>query len=242
MMRPINKQQSGFTIIELMIATLVFSVILLVITAGVVAFTNQYYKGVTSSNTQATARAVMDAITQDIQFGSNVTSSATNSDDPVGNKPGNFCAGGHEYTYLTGHELISSGTPIASGKQQSHNVLVQSYGCSTAPANGFPAGATANRLDTSAHELVGQHMRLAVLRVVPVTGVGLVNNVLWQVTVRVASGDDDLLCTPTHAGTCKGTQKMSALDFTSDELTCKNGSGSQFCSVAQLQTTVEKRL
>jgi len=48
-----KRLQSGFTLVELMIATMVFSVILLVITYGVVRFTNSYYKGLNSSTTNS---------------------------------------------------------------------------------------------------------------------------------------------------------------------------------------------
>ena len=53
-----QSSQSGFTIVELMIATLVFAMVLLVITVGVMSFTRAYYRGINQSNTQRVARAV----------------------------------------------------------------------------------------------------------------------------------------------------------------------------------------
>ncbi|HPG37411.1 MAG TPA: prepilin-type N-terminal cleavage/methylation domain-containing protein [Candidatus Saccharibacteria bacterium] len=67
-----RRQQSGFTIVEMMIATAIFSIILLIITAGVMAFSRQYMRGQTASNLQFTARQVTAQMGQDIQFGTGV--------------------------------------------------------------------------------------------------------------------------------------------------------------------------
>src|SRR4051812_3835737 len=58
----------GFTMVELMIAISVFSLVLVLITTGILRFTRQYYKGVISSKTQDAARAVVDDVTRAIQF------------------------------------------------------------------------------------------------------------------------------------------------------------------------------
>lgn len=62
----------GFTIIELLIATVVFSVILLILTGAIVQFGRIYYRGNVDSKTKEATRAVMNSIAQDIQFGSTV--------------------------------------------------------------------------------------------------------------------------------------------------------------------------
>src|SRR5262249_25193419 len=71
-----DSRQAGFTIVELMVATLVFSTILIVITYGVLSFTRAYYNGVTNSTTQDTARNIISTISQAVEFngsGINVT-------------------------------------------------------------------------------------------------------------------------------------------------------------------------
>jgi prepilin-type N-terminal cleavage/methylation domain-containing protein len=75
---PQTEKSSGFTIVELMISTLVFSVILLVVTFGIVHFTNSYYRGINGSTTQDTARTIVDSVTQAIQFSSGTITSGTN--------------------------------------------------------------------------------------------------------------------------------------------------------------------
>src|SRR5687768_12937296 len=61
-------KNSGFTIIELMIATVVFSTILLIITGGIVQIGKAYYKGVISARTQNTTRQLTDEVTRNLQF------------------------------------------------------------------------------------------------------------------------------------------------------------------------------
>ena len=65
-----NTSQNGFTILELMIATTVFSTILLVCTYGLIQIGNTYYKGATIARTQSVARSIVDDIAYEIQYNS----------------------------------------------------------------------------------------------------------------------------------------------------------------------------
>ncbi len=103
-MRPVvNKNQSsGFTMIELLIATTVFSMVLLVCTVALIQIGKTYYRGITSSQVQNRARAAIDDISQAIQF----------SGEPVTpidkiSSPYHFCAGDKRYTFLLGKQLES---------------------------------------------------------------------------------------------------------------------------------------
>lgn len=58
----------GFTIIELLIATVTFSLVLLIITGAIIQFSRVYYKGVVTSKTQETARSVADELARAAQF------------------------------------------------------------------------------------------------------------------------------------------------------------------------------
>ncbi len=64
-----TKNSNGFTILELMIATTIFSTILLLCTYGLIQVGNTYYKGATTARTQAVARSIMDDISYEIQYG-----------------------------------------------------------------------------------------------------------------------------------------------------------------------------
>lgn len=179
----------GFTIVELMIATLVFSVILLIVTSGILQVTRTYYKGVTEANTQTAARNVIDAISQAIQFNGGAVQ------PPTGSAPGTsyeFCVGSTRFRFMLGSELSSS----PSGTQTRHAMLKDT-------ASNCTAGSTAsiNTPAATGDELLSLRMRLSGLSV---TDLG---NNLYKITVRVVYGDDDLLSNPASpTATCLGVQ------------------------------------
>lgn len=70
-MNPV-KNQHGFTILELMIATMVFGVMMLFATTGMIEIGRAYYKGITSSKTQEVARSVERDVANAVQGGKNL--------------------------------------------------------------------------------------------------------------------------------------------------------------------------
>jgi hypothetical protein len=95
-------------------------------------------------------------------------------------------------------------------------------------------------------------MRLIKFGVTNVTGDA--TGTLWNVTVGVVYGDNDLLCdanvtpsTASHGCAAKApaftadSQVMSTVTA-GHTLSCKSATGSQFCSVVVLNTVVKKRL
>ena len=175
----------GFTIVELLIATLVFSVILLAVTVGIIQITRVYYKGINEANTQDTARGVMDTISQAIQFSGSAVS-ATQSSAPGAST--SFCIDNQQFSYILGYQLVES----SPGTNQTTKALWQS---TTSGCTGNP-GAAASGL-----ELLSPKMRLSNLTVSQVNG----DPNIWKVSVRVVYGDDDLLNNPTSTtASCKG--------------------------------------
>jgi hypothetical protein len=71
---------------------------------------------------------------------------------------------------------------------------------------------------------------------------------LSVIKLKIAYGEPDLLCSPSIAGTAKGSCQAGATDYTSaDAITntdtmCKAHIGSQFCSVVELSTMAQQRL
>lgn len=63
-----NNKQSGFTIFELMIATVVFGSLLAMLTATMIAMSNQFYRGVNTSKTQQVSRTIANQIARTIQL------------------------------------------------------------------------------------------------------------------------------------------------------------------------------
>jgi prepilin-type N-terminal cleavage/methylation domain-containing protein len=209
---PAKQSTHGFTIIELLVATMVFAVVLLVVTGGILQIARVYYKGVTESNTQNTARSIMDTISQAIQFsGGTVTTTATS---PVAGNSYAFCVGNQQFSYTLGWQAEDGPDAV---KHQSYHTLVQNNisGCtsSTAPQN-------VRNQTVSGRDLMGPHMRLSNLSVTNIA----TNQ--YRIQIRVVYGDDDLLNGPTTAtASCKGIQ-----------------AGTQFCSVSELSTVVIKRV
>jgi len=212
--------QTGFTIIELLIATLVFSMVMILITVGVLSFTRAYYKGVNQSNTQNVARTVLEAIAQRIQFsGDKVTS-------PIGQAPDGsvgFCIGNERYSYLPGWQLTD--TAPNQGLSQSKHALVRD---SPGLCGGLSAQPVRDGSTVSGTELLSPGMRISKLSVEK-----LANGEMYRITVRVVYGDDDLLFS--QSGNAAGPKAADAACLASI-------SGAEYCAESELSTVVQKRI
>ncbi|HEX7963913.1 MAG TPA: prepilin-type N-terminal cleavage/methylation domain-containing protein [Candidatus Saccharimonadales bacterium] len=177
----------GFTIVELMMATLVFSLILLLVTIGVLQVNRVYYKGVTEANTQNVARGIMDTIAQAIQFdGGTVTPLPTNS-APVAGSQYYVCVNNQQFVYRPGYQLVT-GSP---GTHQTTQSLIQRTISGSCAAPGGPV---------TGRELLSPNMRLSNLQI---SQIGTTN--LYKVQVSVTYGDDTVMNNPiTAAPTCLG--------------------------------------
>jgi prepilin-type N-terminal cleavage/methylation domain-containing protein len=215
------RPQTGFTIIELMIASLIFSTVLVLITVGVLYFTSMYYKGVNLTATQTTTRKIVDNIAQAIQF-SGGTITAPGVDTATGASV--MCIGSKRYTYKTDRQVVEA---VTNATYEVHHGLVVDIPTSgictnTTGVTGFTnAGALGG---TSQFELVGTDQRLNNFSV---TRVGTTNS--WLISVSVSFGAYDLF--------------TSTLDTDPQAYeSCKATDGSQYCAAAKLTTTVEKRV
>ncbi len=212
--------QRGFTIIELLIATTVFSVVLLLCSFSLLQIGKTYYKGLTSSRTQSAARAALDDIAQAIQFSAgNIYAIKTGTGGTS-----YFCVSDKRYTFVPGQQLTSS--------PSSHALVRDNPGTCSDPG-GWPT--------SDANELLGVHMRLVRLEICQPGELGQydvppsttchhhtpINSNLYSINIRVVYGDDDLLTDSDGDG---------ILD------SCKAGAGSQFCAVSDLTTAVQKRV
>jgi len=211
------RAMAGFTIIELLVATLVFSVVMLIIAIGVMQFNHAYYAGITQSNTQNTARAIVENISQAIQFsGEQVSSQITASGSEMG-----LCIGNDRYSYRLGWQLVD-GTPNTANHQTDHALVMDTPGnCSGMSAQDF-----SKPLANGSTELLSTNMRISNLSVTPLAG----SDNLYKIDVRVVYGDDDLLRSPSGGGP------------TASDVVCQAGSGSQFCAVSELSTVVQRRI
>lgn len=208
-------RQKGFTIIELMIATTMFSVILVVATSGVVAIGRLYYKNLTSARTQEATRTIMDQLARARQFSGDKKNFAPMT---VSNYEA-FCFGENRFIYATDHRQVKEGGP---------RVLTYSERNASSPVcePEFTSGSEV----VAGEEMLGTNMRLLKI------DVSSVGDKKYRVLVKVAYGDNGLLTSYEDDGTLKpGQDPADAL--------CKNGvAGSSFCSVSELVTIVNRRI
>ena len=181
MIYSIKRNTSGFTIIELMIATIVFSVILLIATYGILNVGRIYRKSLTSNQVQQTTRAIIDTVTQNIKFNG-----------------GSFAAGNNVYC-LGNSKRLSINPNVQFVSNATHGLVLENITCTNPPTSlnfaSFPSGAK---------ELLGPRMRVVNFYIcypnmtpTPpdctdsiVQGLG---TSLYYVYIRVISGDSDLI-------------------------------------------------
>lgn len=218
MMKKASKlSQRGFTIIELLIATVVFSVILMLASSAVVQIGRLYYKGITQSKTQEKTRAIADEVSQSIQFGNGTKQNGATATQ--------FCLGDTRYTFNVNRKVTS---------RANYGLVAKRLGGADISCNN-----PGYRPDLEGEEMLATNMRLMDFSVValPVSGA---SDKAYQIRVKVAYGDNDLL---THYADNAVDTTPPLPSPASKDATCKTGiSGSSFCATAQLDTIVKKRL
>lgn len=164
----IHRNQAGFTIVELMIATAVFATVLVVITIGIIHFSRGYYRGVYTSQTQTAARQAVDTISQAVQFGTATVNAPQTS---IGGDKYIFCAGGYVFVYELGK--------MYRPNQASNN------GFYTQPMHNGSCAEQGN--SDGRRQLLGDKMRVANLSFTS-EGRGV-----YTISMRLAYGEDELL-------------------------------------------------
>jgi prepilin-type N-terminal cleavage/methylation domain-containing protein len=221
----INKSMSGFTIIELMISTTIFSLVLMICLGGILQITKMYYRSVTQNNTRETARSIADEIGEAIRFssqsialGAPVVGPQITVDDTT-EDTSYFCIGNKRYTYAIDRQVKPE--PKVGLKEKKHALWVDTPEACSAAADLDDE----NLADGGGRDLVPVNMRLYELSV---SSVGTSGD-MFEISVGVAYGDDDLLSPrPADSPT---------------ELTCEGAfAGVEFCATTNLRVTVQKRL
>ncbi len=242
-----NKIQNnikGFTVIELLIATVIFSIVLLVLTQTIISITNNYYHGVIQTQTEQVVKNINNDIVQQIQF---ATSESIVSEPPVHEWPrdgnvsilksnigfktvnsveGYLCIGSNEYIYQK-NGIVKQSSP--NNDHQAYGSLVLTYDPNC--KNPGPTMGSLNKTWNFSHNpfipngvntvlnLIPNNMRLVKLDVTKVLGF----QNLYKVDVEVAYGQD---------GIAVGT----GYDATKHVCFAK----SYYCATSELVTYVEK--
>jgi type II secretory pathway pseudopilin PulG len=242
-----SKNLGGFTIVELLIASAVFSLVLLVALTGFLELGRIFYKGVSNTQTQDVLRQVVGDISSNVKIASSSGSVQPPATTTTG-AYGYLCAGTYRYTYgfYKNSSASAPGRPIAYNATTSANydpgTVAPSFGLlkdrlpgeGTCPgpcvsSAGSPSSVAACNsancgsqgclaLDTNnPTEMLASGMRLGSISLT-----GSPGSDLYNLGVTIAYGDNTVL-----------GYSASNIPF------CTGGSASQkFCAVDQLSTTI----
>lgn len=228
----LSKNDSGFTILELIIATAIFSGALLILMLGFLSISQSYTRGLTVTETQNTTRNILNSISQSLQFGDISTyqlpSGQATNQLPSGQTPsGWFCADNYIFAYTLGEEVINGQNAIE--QVPSPSCPSPGTNCPTQDAGGaISADCYAN--SPGAVELLGPRMRLAALTITPES------QGTYQIDVKVVYGDDSFL----HGVVASGNTYY--YDIGSGKVTCTGQATDDFCATSELQTVVGPRI
>lgn len=209
-----KSDQRGFTIIELMMATFAFSVVLLIASNAIVQIGRMYYKGQIQSRTQEAARTISEEITRSFQF-TNGRFSRVVPVEADGWPPyqRQFCLNDTRYTYSIDQRVRPGITGLNAHK--------------LGPAEECKGSA-------DGVEMLGQNMRILRFDIQSLDAA----EKTYQIDLRIAYGEDDLLTHYPDNATF-GTPPIAP----PDDATCKSGvAGNHFCATSRLDNIVRKRL
>lgn len=218
-----RRDQRGFTLVELMVATTVFTVIMASVAAMLVQYSNSQRKAVNETTVQNAARDVVDRVSQSLQFEGRTVTGLTSADNTIG-----YCIGTTRYSVALGRQVTSSST---------HAAMVDQVGIGCGGSAQQVRTATSGLLGT---ELMGGQMRVARFEVTS-SQAGL-----YTVTLRVVYGATDLLCSQAASVSCSKDNNGTSTVFDGKDIPgdteCKAGNDARFCAVSELATTVRSRL
>lgn len=227
--RSLNPQ--GFTIVELMIALTILSIILLAATVVLANIGQLYSKGVNTANVQSTTRNVVGDLVAALQFGDPMFNTGSHAYTPAGSNQAvtvhSLCFGVTRYSYILDEEESTS--PDYTLKDSSGNADPQTYhvlwqDTMSSPASCQPLNITSQAVNevnaSNGRELAPLRTRLTAFDVTPTTSVSS----LYNVTVGLAYGDNDLL---------QGSGANTV---------CTGGTGQEYCATSFLKTIAGQRL
>jgi prepilin-type N-terminal cleavage/methylation domain-containing protein len=165
------KDQRGFTILELMIATTVLSVILILVSVMMTSIGKLYQKGVNQSRVQGAVRTITNDVSQNLQL-SESPQIATNDGKTA------YCIGSDRYTAVIGRQLGTG--QEADETPRAKPVLFHDK----TPTD----GCTTDNLDAvHGTELIPDKSRLLEFKIAEVF------SGTYKIEVAIAYGDYDLL-------------------------------------------------
>ncbi len=216
----LSNRQSGFTLIELMISTGVFSVILLICTTAILVIGQQFHKASISAITQDTARTIMEDVSREVQLSGRAPSAVVTNAIPTPSVSA-ICVGTVRYNFILDYELEDVQVVDAVNRHAPHVLWKDS---NPNPSSCVAQDITTPTPATSGRELMAIHTRLK-----PASGFGITNNdstgvtqTLYNIDVSIIYGDN------------------AVIDTVNNNCVSRSGGGS-FCGLSELHTAVYRR-
>lgn len=252
-----KQSNAGFTIIELMIAISILSMLLLLCTFGIMRISQSYYRGIIRAKTQTTTRAIFDNLTQNVQFngvGSILTKTENTSDGSANYEVRTICIGAQRYSFALNYQQNDQ-SPAANAGTLKHafwrDVITDISNCRGLQLHqddpsSHPIDAVLGQTGTGGKELLGGRMRLLGFKVEkcsnppPASGVvacsANASENLYRIVLSTMYGDKDLIDFTGYSTTDSTTWSKP---------TCKLSQGvfgGAFCAKSDLTSIVGKRL
>lgn len=217
--KPLNN--SGVTIIELLVAMTAFSVMILIIGLATMQLGKMYYKGISSAKTQEVSRDAMASIFEQAAFTTGNIDYATAKDygpssDRIAVQA--TCIGNTRYSYVLDRKQNSS---LSSGHDSANKEIKHVLWQDTSDGNCEPVDLTQDAPSADGKELLGDNMRLSELLIdSPPTSPDII-----KIGIGVFYGESDLI---EYSGPTPES--------------CKTGDiSSQWCAFSKLSTRAYRR-
>ncbi len=203
-----------------MIATSVFSVILLLSLTGFFQLGSTFYKGVAQTQTEAVTKEILNSVSEDIKFAPAVVKKIDINPIKPG-QPAFMCLGNARYTFNLYTQVNVDNEDLSDAQNPKGFGILRDV----LPGNGRGCAPYTTAALKEPKELLGGKMRLAIFDVLPIndasTGTAIPD--LWKVQIKTAYGDD------------------GSLTGSNDKIECNSGlKTSQYCAVTDLTTSVTK--
>lgn len=226
------RTNDGFTIIELMIAITILSVILLMSAVILTGVGNLFYKGVNMSNVQDVNRNIVQDVSSTIQFGgSQLNNGVNNGQSPIqatyagGIQVEAYCLGTIRYSFVTGFN--SWPHVLWKDQMQNQNSCYPLNISEVNPSCDSVSSSICSPSQSNGTELVGHNMHLANFQITSY------NTQLYGIEVGLAAGFKDMFVSDAY-----GNPVLAG----GENYTCNNKAGQQYCATSFLKTLATERL
>ena len=231
-----KKGSGGFTIVELLMATAVFSLVLLVAVIGFIQVGKMFYKSVEIGKTSDTAGNILDSVTTDFRSVGSGDLMPDIANPPLipnsGNETGYLCIGSHRYTYFLSEyqpgSIINLNSPLSPVGLIRDDISLNSSCLSPYNAGSYTWGP-------GAQQMLGDGMSLGKFYISQPNAASF--PALYQVKIAVGFGD--------NGSQGVFSQNINETDpaspgVPSKKMVCRGVLGTNFCAVSNLDAFVTK--